>query len=88
MAPAVARTRPSPDRPRRCSSRRPTSFFREEWGAGVLRDRLREAWGAYLAHVATMYTFETTQGWDGLERVYRDVLGGRTPARIAHVVAF
>nr|WP_280818948.1 DUF2855 family protein [Methylobacterium variabile] len=28
--------------------------FREEWGAGVLRDRLREAWGAYLTHVATM----------------------------------
>jgi hypothetical protein len=60
---------------------------RREWGAKVLGARLSEAWSAFLGYVKPWLIVEHTAGHAGVERVYRDVLDGRTPSDKAHVLS-
>ncbi|QCI66580.1 DUF2855 family protein [Phreatobacter stygius] len=73
----------------------PTLFFtpdhiiarRKEWGADLLRARLAEAWHGFLGYVGPWLVVEHSTGRDGLERIYRDVLDGRTAPEKAHVLS-
>jgi hypothetical protein len=60
---------------------------RREWGAEALGARLSEAWQAFLSYVKQWLMIEHTTGLANVERVYREVLDGRTPPERAHLVA-
>jgi hypothetical protein len=69
---------------------RPEWFFtpthilarRREWGAERLRGRLAAAWGPYVENAKAWLRIEAAPGAAAVERVYRDVLEGRSdPAR-------
>jgi hypothetical protein len=60
---------------------------RRQWGAEALGARLSEAWRAFLGYVKPWLLIEHTTGPAGVERVYREVLDGRTPPEKAHVVS-
>jgi hypothetical protein len=60
---------------------------RQEWGAEVLAARLSEAWRGFLGYVKPWLVIQHTTGRAGVERVYREVLDGRTPPEQAHVVS-
>ncbi len=60
---------------------------RNEWGPEALRSRLSEAWQSFLAYVTQWLIIEHTAGKAGVERVYREVLDGKTPPEQAHVLS-
>jgi len=60
---------------------------RQEWGAEVLAARLSEAWRGFLDYVKTWLVIEHATGSYGVERVYREVLDGRTPPEKAYIVS-
>ena len=60
---------------------------RKEWGAEALRARLSEAWRGFVGFVKPWLVIEHTAGMVGVERVYREVLEGRTPPEKAHVLS-
>ncbi|MGO9702909.1 MAG: DUF2855 family protein [Xanthobacteraceae bacterium] len=60
---------------------------REQWGAETLRARLSTAWQAFLGHVEPWLVIELTAGRCEVERIYCEVLDGRTPPERAHVLA-
>jgi hypothetical protein len=60
---------------------------RQEWGAEVLAAHLSKAWHGALAYVKPWLVIEHTAGRAGMERVYEEVLNGRTPPEKAHVVS-
>jgi len=72
----------------------PTLFFtphhilrlRREWGPGVLRARLAEAWRAYLAFVDPWLRYEHRATRAGVEAAYAEVLSGKTPPSNAHIL--
>jgi hypothetical protein len=53
---------------------------REQWGTENLRTRVADAWAAFLAYIVPWLGIEFTIGRSSVERVYREVLDGRTPA--------
>jgi hypothetical protein len=73
----------------------PTLFFtpdhivkrRKEWGAEVLGARLSGAWQGFLRYVKPWLIIDHTGGASGVERVYQEVLEGRTPPQKAHVLS-
>lgn len=73
----------------------PTLFFtpdhivrlRKEWGGALLGARLSSAWQSFLGYVEPWLVIEHTVGKQGVERVYREVLDGRTPPERAHVLS-
>lgn len=60
---------------------------REQWGAESLRMRLVDAWRGFLAYITPWLGIELTAGRCGVERIYCEVLDGRTPPERAHVLA-
>ena len=60
---------------------------REQWGAESLRMRLVDAWRGFLAYITPRLGIELTAGRCGVERIYCEVLDGRTPPERAHVLA-
>jgi uncharacterized protein DUF2855 len=60
---------------------------RKEWGAEALAARLFEACQSFLGYVKPWLVIEHTGGRAGVERVYREVLDGRTPPEKAHVLS-
>ncbi len=60
---------------------------RKQWGAETLRARLSAAWQAFLGHVEPWLVIELTAGRCEVERIYCEVLDGRTPPERAHVLA-
>jgi len=60
---------------------------RQDWGAEVLAARLSEAWRRFLGYVEAWLATEHTAGRAGVERVYREVLDGRTPPEKAHILS-
>lgn len=73
----------------------PTLFFtpdhivrrRKEWGTEVLGTRLSEAWQGFLGYVQPWLLVEHAGGKASIERVYREVLEGRTPPEKAHIMS-
>jgi hypothetical protein len=78
----------------------PRAFFapdrarkrREDWTPDVLRDRVSEAWGSFLVPL-----LDPVRGWmrvaratgpEAIERVYREVLDGRSKPDVGHVLSF
>lgn len=61
---------------------------RERLGAAELRRRIAAAWAAFLGEISPRLTIETRAGAGALERVYEEVLSGRTPPDRASIVAF
>jgi hypothetical protein len=59
----------------------------QEWGTELLGLRLSEAWRAFLGYVKPWLVIEHTYGNEGVERVYQEVLCGRTPPENAHIVS-
>jgi hypothetical protein len=55
-------------------------------GAEALAARLSAAWQDFLAYQPWLLIAHTT-GIAGAERVYREVLDGRTPPEKAHVLS-
>jgi len=60
---------------------------RQEWGAEALAARLSRAWCGFLDYVKPWLVIEHTTGSGGVERVYREVLDGRTPPEKAYIVS-
>jgi Protein of unknown function (DUF2855) len=60
---------------------------REQWGTESLRMRLADAWGGFLAYIAQRLAIEHTAGRSGVERIYGEVLEGRTPPETAHILS-
>ncbi len=65
---------------------RPTLFFapaqiqkrNKDWGAAELQARIAKAWASFLASVDGWMSVERDRGLEATERVYRDVLEGKT----------
>lgn len=86
IAPAASGALPGP----------PPEFFftpthilqrREAWGAAELRRRLSEAWAAFLVDISPRLTVATSTGPEALQRVYLEVLEGRSPPDRAHIIS-
>ena len=73
----------------------PTLFFApsqitkryEEWGAAVYQQRLADAWRGFLAGSEAWLRVERGAGPQAVERVYRDLLGGRSRPEVGHVLS-
>jgi hypothetical protein len=61
---------------------------RQDWGADELRRRLAAAWTSFLAEIGPRLEIVTSTGPGEVERIYAEVLGGRTPPDRAHILAF
>lgn len=58
-----------------------------EWGPGGLQQRLGDAWGRFVASSEGWLRVVRGQGPEAVERVYLDLLGGRTAPSEGHVVS-
>lgn len=61
---------------------------RESWGVDELRRRLAAAWTAFVAEISPRLEIVTSTGPAEIERVYGEVLAGRSPPDRAHILAF
>jgi hypothetical protein len=61
--------------------------LRNEWGMETLALRLAEAWQGFLAYVTPWLGMEHAAGKAEVERVYLEVLGGKTPPDRAHLLS-
>jgi hypothetical protein len=57
-----------------------------DWGPGVIEAKFAEAWGPFVTDAAQWVTIEHGHGPDALAAVYAELLGGRTPPDVTHVV--
>jgi Protein of unknown function (DUF2855) len=60
---------------------------RKEWGGETLASRASKAWRDFLASVKPWLMIEHAAGHAGVERVYLEVLGGRTLPQRAHILS-
>ena len=60
---------------------------REQWGAETFECAWLDAWRGFLGHVEPWLVIELTAGRCEVERIYCEVLDGRTPPERAHVLA-
>lgn len=60
---------------------------RKEWGGELLKTRQSAAWQAFLATLPPWLVIEHAAGRSAVERIYREVLEGRTPPQKAHVLS-
>jgi hypothetical protein len=73
----------------------PTLFFAphrmrkraSEWGTASLLDRIAEAWHPFCEWTAGWLEVIHGEGFDAVERVYREVLDGRVEPKTAHVLS-
>jgi hypothetical protein len=74
---------------------RPSVFFApdqirlaiKDWGAGAYRERLGAASAEFMRFADGWLAIATARDRVGAETVYRDTLGGRTPAHVGHIIA-
>lgn len=59
---------------------------RQDWGRDGLDRRFAEAWGRFVEVAAGWIDVRVGVGPEDLRRVWLDVLAGRTPPRVGHVV--
>jgi hypothetical protein len=57
-----------------------------DWGPGVLDERIAEAWRPFLDAVAERVAIEHGIGADAVVAVYAELVEGRTPPDVAHVL--
>jgi hypothetical protein len=58
-----------------------------DWGPAELERRVAEAWHPFCEWTAGWLETIPSQGFDGLQSAYRDVLEGRTGPKSAHVIS-
>ncbi|MEU7750848.1 DUF2855 family protein [Micromonospora sp. NPDC049171] len=58
----------------------------QDWGRAGLDQRFTDAWQRFTAIVSGWLDVQVGAGPDALQRAWLDVLGGRTPPRVGHVV--
>ncbi|MEU8287121.1 DUF2855 family protein [Micromonospora sp. NPDC048905] len=58
----------------------------QDWGRAGLDQRFTEAWQRFTAIVGGWLDVQVGAGPEALQRAWLDVLGGRTPPRVGHVV--
>ncbi|MFF0150103.1 DUF2855 family protein [Micromonospora sp. NPDC005203] len=58
----------------------------QDWGRAGLDQRFTEAWQRFTAIVSGWLDVQVGAGPEALQRAWLDVLGGRTPPRVGHVV--
>ena len=74
---------------------RPTLFFapsriqkrNKDWGAAELQARIAKAWAAFLSSVDSWMKVDRANGLQATERVYREVLEGKTPPEKGMIVS-
>lgn len=74
---------------------RPTLFFAPaqikkrnvDWGPNGVQDRFAAVWRDFLPHAKTWMTVKHEQGADAVERVYRDMIEGRSRPDQGHVLS-
>ena len=59
----------------------------EDWGGRELDDRVSADWRPYVEWTETWLTVEQGSGPEDIERVYRDVLEGRSDPAVGHVLS-
>ncbi|CAD5109960.1 DUF2855 family protein [Zestomonas carbonaria] len=59
----------------------------QEWGGAGFQQRLAERWQAFIAFVGAWMEVEPGLGPEAVERVYREVLAGRTSPQAGHVLS-
>jgi Protein of unknown function (DUF2855) len=73
----------------------PTFFFapsrlqkrNEDWGAEGVNTRLAESWGPYVEWLRGWLQVEQGTGAEDLERIYREVLDGKSDPTVGHVIS-
>ena len=58
----------------------------QDWGRDGLDRRFAEAWRRFAGVAGTWLDVHTGEGPDGLRHAWLEVLGGRTPPRVGHVI--
>ena len=60
---------------------------RREWGPGEFARRYSEVWRAFLASTESWLTIVRSEGPDAVAAVYRELLDGRTPPDVGHILS-
>lgn len=60
---------------------------RKEWGDNVFWHRYIESWRRFQAFTAPWMNIQRTTGRQGVEKIYEEVLDGRTPTETAHILS-
>ncbi|MDJ0767878.1 MAG: DUF2855 family protein [Ilumatobacter sp.] len=58
----------------------------QDWGPGVVEERLAEAWGPFIEKVSGWVTIEHGSGPDAVADVFAEMLEGETSPDVAHVL--
>ena len=74
---------------------RPVFFFapdrlkkrNEDWGPQELNQRLAESWRAYVDWARGWLRVERGSGPEDIERIYREVLDGKSDPAVGHVLS-
>ena len=59
----------------------------QDWGRAGLNDRVADAWHPFAEWTSGWLEVTRGDGFDALERAYLDVLEGRPPPKLAHVIS-
>jgi hypothetical protein len=59
----------------------------KDWGRGGLNQRVADAWHPFADWTSRWLDLERGDGFDSVERAYREVLEGRVPPERAHVLS-
>jgi hypothetical protein len=60
----------------------------QDWGRDGLDERFAGAWRRFASTVEGWLDVQTGQGPHALQETWLEVLAGRTPPRVGHIISF